>query len=134
MLSKVGGFEIGGIAGCVLAGAFYGRPVVIDGFISTAGALIAHALCPKVADYLFAGHCSEEPGHRIMLRHLGLEPILDLGMRLGEGTGAALAMGVMDGAVRIFTEMLTFEEAGVTGKDSLESREIEKRRGRVGRG
>ena len=93
VLSKVGGFEIGGIAGCVLAGAFYGRPVVIDGFISTAGALIAHAICPEVADYLFAGHCSEEPGHRIMLRHLGLEPILDLGMRLGEGTGRGAGHG-----------------------------------------
>lgn len=117
VLCGVGGFEIGGIAGCVLAGAFYRRPVVIDGFISTAGALIAHALCPAVADYLFAGHCSEEPGHRIMLRYLRLEPILDLGMRLGEGTGAALAMGIMDGAVRVFNEMLTFEEAGVTGKE-----------------
>ncbi len=116
VLSKVGGFEIGGIAGCVLAGARYGRPVVIDGFISTAGALVACVICPRAADYLFAGHCSEEPGHRIMLHHLGLEPILDLGMRLGEGTGAALAMGVMEAAVRVFTEMLTFEEAGVTDK------------------
>lgn len=117
VLSKLGGFEIGGIAGCVLAGAYHRRPVVIDGFISTAGALVAHALCPAVVDYLFAGHCSEELGHRLMLRHLGLEPILDLGMRLGEGTGGALAMGVIEGAVRIFTDMLTFEEAGVTGKE-----------------
>lgn len=117
VLSKLGGFEIGGIAGCVLAGAYHRRPVVIDGFISTAGALVAHALCPAVVDYLFAGHCSEELGHRLMLRHLGLEPILDLGMRLGEGTGGALAMGVIEGAVRIFTDMLTFEQAGVTGKE-----------------
>jgi len=116
VLAKVGGFEIGGIAGCVLAAAFFRRPVVIDGFISTAGALIAHAICPAVSEYVFAGHCSEEPGHQFMLRHLGLEPILDLGMRLGEGTGAALAMGVMDASVRIFNEMLTFEEAGVTEK------------------
>jgi nicotinate-nucleotide--dimethylbenzimidazole phosphoribosyltransferase len=114
VLAKVGGFEIGGIAGCILAGACRRRPVVIDGFISTAGALIAQALCPLVTDYLFSGHCSEEPGHRIMLKHLGLEPILDLGMRLGEGTGAALAMGVMDAAVRVFREVLTFEEAGVS--------------------
>lgn len=114
VLAKVGGFEIGGIAGCTLAGAYHRRPVVIDGFISTAGALIAQALCPLVTDYLFSGHCSEEPGHRIMLKHLGLEPILDLGMRLGEGTGAALAMGVMDAAVRVFREVLTFEEAGVS--------------------
>lgn len=117
ILSKVGGFEIGGIAGCILAGAYHRRPVVIDGFISTAGALVAHAICPHVVDYLFAGHCSDEPGHTFMLRYLGLEPILDLGMRLGEGTGGALAMGVMEGAVRIFQDMLTFEEAGVTDKE-----------------
>jgi nicotinate-nucleotide--dimethylbenzimidazole phosphoribosyltransferase len=116
VLAKVGGFEIGGIAGAILAGAFHRRAVVLDGFISTAGALIAHALCPTVKDYLFAGHCSEEAGHRIMLKHLGLKPILDLGMRLGEGTGAALAMGVMDCAVRAFKEVLTFEEAGVANK------------------
>lgn len=117
VLSKIGGFEIGGIAGCVLAGAYFRRPVVIDGFISTAGALVAHALCPKVRDYLFAGHCSEEPGHRIMLKYLELEPILDLGMRLGEGTGGALAMSVMQGAVRVFKEVLTFAEAGVSDKE-----------------
>lgn len=116
VLAKVGGFEIGGIAGTILAAAFYRRAVAIDGFISTAGALIAHALCPTVRDYLFAGHFSEEPGHRVMLAHLGLKPILDLGMRLGEGTGAALAMGVMEGAVRMFKEVLTFEEAGVANK------------------
>jgi nicotinate-nucleotide--dimethylbenzimidazole phosphoribosyltransferase len=115
-LAKVGGFEIGGIAGAILGGAFHRRPVVIDGFISTAAALIACALCPSVKDYLFAGHCSAEAGHRIMLKYLGLEPILDLGMRLGEGTGAALAMGVMDCAVRMFKEVLTFEEAGVANK------------------
>jgi len=118
VLAKVGGFEIGGIAGCILAGAYHRRPVVIDGFISTAGALVAQALCPAVVDYLFAGHCSEETGHRIMLKHLGLEPILDLRMRLGEGTGGALAMGVIEGAVRIFKEVLTFEEAGVSNSSS----------------
>jgi len=117
ILAKVGGFEIGGIAGCVIAGAYHRRPVVIDGFISTAGALIANALCPAVTDYLFAGHCSEESGHRFMLDYLKLDPILDLGMRLGEGTGAALAMSIVDGAVRIFKEVLTFEEAGVAGKE-----------------
>ena len=116
VLAKVGGFEIGGIAGCILAGAFHRRAVVIDGFISTAGALIANALCPTVKDYLFAGHCSEESGHRLMLKHLGLDPILDLGMRLGEGTGAALALGVIESAVRVFKEVLTFEEAGVSDK------------------
>ena len=116
VLAKVGGFEIGGIAGAILAAAFQRRAVVVDGFISTAGALIAHALCPTVKDYLFAGHSSEEPGHRLMLQHLGLTPILDLGMRLGEGTGAALAMSVMEAAVRMFKEVLTFEEAGVANK------------------
>ena len=75
---------------------------------------MAQALCPLAVDYLFAGHCSEEAGHRKMLEHLGLDPILNLGMRLGEGTGAALAMGIIEGAVRVFTEVLTFEEAGVT--------------------
>jgi len=117
VLSKVGGFEIGGIAGCILAGAFHSRPVVIDGFISTAGALIAHTLCPLVTEYVFAGHRSEEAGHGSMLKYLGLDPILDLGMRLGEGTGGALAMSIIDGAVHVFNEVLTFEEAGVTDKN-----------------
>jgi nicotinate-nucleotide--dimethylbenzimidazole phosphoribosyltransferase len=116
VLAKVGGFEIGGIAGCILAGAFYGRPVVIDGFISTASALIAQTLCPMVIDYIFAGHRSEEAGHGLMLKYLGIEPILDLGMRLGEGTGGALAMSIMEGAVCVFNEVLTFEEAGVADK------------------
>ena len=114
VLSKVGGFEIGGIAGCILAGAYYQRPVVLDGFISTAGALIAYTLCPTVREYLFAGHCSEEPGHKHMLKYLGLTPILNLGMRLGEGTGAALAMGIMESAVSVFTRVMTFEEAGIS--------------------
>jgi nicotinate-nucleotide--dimethylbenzimidazole phosphoribosyltransferase len=117
VLAKVGGFEIGGIAGCVLAAAFHRRPVVIDGFISTAGALIAYALCPSVTDYIFAGHCSEETGHRYMLDYLKLDPILDLGMRLGEGTGGTLSMTIMEGAVSIFKEVLTFEEAGVADKE-----------------
>jgi nicotinate-nucleotide--dimethylbenzimidazole phosphoribosyltransferase len=91
--------------------------VVIDGFISTAGALIAHTLCHTVVDYMFAGHCSEEPGHRSMLNYLKLEPILDLGMRLGEGTGGTLAMNIMEGAVKVFKEVLTFAEAGVTDKE-----------------
>lgn len=116
VLTKLGGFEIGGIAGCILAGAYHQRPVVIDGFISTAGALVAHALCPVVTDYIFAGHCSEETGHRAMLNYLGLKPILDLGMRLGEGSGGALAMGIIEGALKIFTDMLTFDQAGVSHK------------------
>ena len=117
VLAKIGGFEIGGIAGCILAAAFHSRPVVIDGFISTAGALIAYSMCPGVCDYIFGGHCSEENGHRNMLKFMGIEPILDLGMRLGEGTGGALSMSIMEGAVSVFNEVLTFEEAGVAGKD-----------------
>jgi nicotinate-nucleotide--dimethylbenzimidazole phosphoribosyltransferase len=116
VLSKLGGFEIGGITGCILAGAYHRRPVIIDGFISTAGALVAHSLCPAVTDYLFAGHCSEEAGHGAMLTYLGLEPVLNLGMRLGEGSGGALAMGIIDGAIKIFTDMLTFEQAEVSNK------------------
>jgi len=116
VLAKVGGFEIGGIAGIVLAGAYHRKPVVVDGFISTAGALVAQRLAPAAADYMLAGHCSEEPGHRHMLAHLKLLPILDLGMRLGEGTGAALAMSVIEAAIRVMTEVMTFEEAGVPEK------------------
>jgi len=118
VLAKIGGFEIGGISGCILAAAYHSRPAVIDGFISTAGAMVAHALCPTVGEYLFAGHCSEEAGHRAMLEYLGLRPILDLGMRLGEGTGGALAMGIIEGAIRVFRDVLTFEEAGVPEKES----------------
>jgi nicotinate-nucleotide--dimethylbenzimidazole phosphoribosyltransferase len=117
VLAKVGGFEIGGIAGCVLAAAYYSRAVVIDGFISTAGALVAHTLCPTVVDYMFSGHRSEESGHGAMLRYLGLDPILDLGMRLGEGTGGALAMSIIEGAIGIFRDVMTFSEAGVPDKD-----------------
>ena len=117
ILSKVGGFEIGGIAGCVLAGAYHRRPVMIDGFISTAGALIAQAICPTVTEYLLSGHCSEEPGHRHMLQQLDLNPILNLGMRLGEGTGGAMAMSIVEGALRVFKEVMTFAEAGVADKD-----------------
>ena len=114
VLSKVGGFEIGAIAGAILAAAFYRRPVVVDGFISGAGALIAHGICPIVTDYLFAGHQSAEQGHKIMLDYLGLSPILNLGMRLGEGTGAALAMYIIEAGARIINEVLTFEEAEVS--------------------
>lgn len=117
VLTKVGGFEIGGIAGLVLAGAYHRRAVVVDGFISTAGALIADRLSPHVRDFMFAGHCSQEPGHKTMLRHLSQKPILDLGMRLGEGTGGALAMGVIAAAAAMFREVMTFEQAGVPDKE-----------------
>ena len=114
VLSKVGGTEIGGIAGLVLGAASRRIPVVVDGFISTAGALIAHTIQPSVKDYMFAAHQSVERGHRMALQAMGLTPILDLGMRLGEGTGAALAMLLIEGGLKIYKEMATFAEAGVT--------------------
>ncbi|RMG74530.1 MAG: nicotinate-nucleotide--dimethylbenzimidazole phosphoribosyltransferase [Nitrospirae bacterium] len=116
VLSKVGGAEIGGIAGLCLGAASLGLPVVIDGFISTAGALIAYALCPDIKDYLFAAHNSQEIGHRVMLEYMGLRPVLDLDLRLGEGTGAAVAMTLIDAGLKIYREMATFEEAGVIGE------------------
>lgn len=115
VLMKVGGFEIGGIAGLILGAASLRKPVLLDGFISTAGALIAQGLAPRAADYMIAAHKSVEAGHRIALQKLGKEPLLDLGLRLGEGTGAALAMPIVEGAVRVLTEVATFEEAAVSG-------------------
>ena len=116
VLAKVGGAEIGGIAGLCLGAAARGIPVVVDGFISTAGALVASTIEPRVTDYMFAAHRSVETGHQAMLDKLGLEPILDLGLRLGEGTGAALAMMLLDSGLRIYREMATFESAGVSDK------------------
>jgi nicotinate-nucleotide--dimethylbenzimidazole phosphoribosyltransferase len=117
VLSKVGGFEIGGIAGLVLGCASLRKPVLVDGFISTAGALIAQRLCPAAGDFMIAAHRSVERGHRVALAALGKEPLLDLDMRLGEGTGAALAMNLVEAAVRILTEVATFEEAMVSKAD-----------------
>lgn len=120
VLAKVGGFEIGVLAGVVLGGAATRRVVVLDGFISGAAALIAHRLCPTVADYLVASHRSAEAGHGVVLSHLGLRPLLDLGMRLGEGTGAVLAMGLVEAAASCLTEMATFGEAGVSDGEARE--------------
>lgn len=114
VLSKVGGFEIGGLTGIILAGACRRIPVVIDGFISGAAALIACHLEPRVKDYLIAAHCSVERGHKIVLNHMGLAPILDLNLRLGEGTGSALAMNIIEAGIKILTQMATFEGAGVS--------------------
>jgi nicotinate-nucleotide--dimethylbenzimidazole phosphoribosyltransferase len=114
VLAKVGGFEIGGIAGLILGAASLKKPVVVDGFISTAGALIAHALCPTATEYMIAAHRSVEQGHRIALDALGKQPLIDLDLRLGEGTGAALAMNFLEAAVRILTEVATFDEASVS--------------------
>jgi nicotinate-nucleotide--dimethylbenzimidazole phosphoribosyltransferase len=114
VLAKVGGFEIGGIAGVILAACARQVPVVVDGFISTAGALLAAGFHPHVKDYLFSGHQSAVEGHRMMIDSLGTSPLLDLGMRLGEGTGAVLGLSLLAAASRITREMLTFEEAGVS--------------------
>ena len=121
VLAKVGGFEIGGLAGVMLGAAANHIPVVIDGFISGAAALIATALSPALKDYLIAAHLSAEPGHRLLLEYLGLRPLLNLDMRLGEGTGAALGMFLAETAVRILAEMATFTEAGVSEGDELEN-------------
>jgi nicotinate-nucleotide--dimethylbenzimidazole phosphoribosyltransferase len=116
VLGKVGGYEIAGIAGLVLGAALHRIPVVVDGFISTAGALIAAELNPLVKGYLIAAHQSVEIGHRTMLEHLEQRPLLDLNLRLGEGTGAALGISLVEAGVRVLTEMATFAAAGVSGK------------------
>jgi nicotinate-nucleotide--dimethylbenzimidazole phosphoribosyltransferase len=114
ILRCVGGLEIAAMAGFYLAGAAHGMALVCDGFISTAAAAIAVQLAPNLKAYLFAGHRSEEPGHRILLEWMGLEPVLQLRMRLGEGSGAVLAMPVLASAAALYREMATFVSAGVS--------------------
>jgi nicotinate-nucleotide--dimethylbenzimidazole phosphoribosyltransferase len=114
VLAAVGGFEIGGLVGVALAGAAHRVPVAIDGFISTAAALVAVTLAPAARAALFASHRSAEPGHAAALAHLGLVPYLDLSMRLGEGTGAALFVHLARAAALIYSEMATFKSAGVS--------------------
>jgi len=116
-LAAVGGLEIAGIAGLILGTAAARRPLMLDGFIATAGALVAAALAPAVTGYLIAAHRSVEPGHQIMLDFLGLKPLLNMQMRLGEGTGAALGLNLLEAGVRIYREMATFGEAGVAEQD-----------------
>jgi len=116
VLSKVGGFEIGGLAGVMLAAAANRIPVVIDGFISGGAALIAVKLSPVCREYLIASHLSVEPGHRVMLDYMGLKPLLNLNMRLGEGTGAALGISLAEVSARVLKDMPTFGEAGVSDK------------------
>lgn len=113
VLSKVGGFEIGGLAGVILGAAAERCLVVIDGFNASAAALIATALAPEVKNYLLASHLSAEPAHNKMLEMLGLEAYIDMGLRLGEATGASLAMSLLDVSIKMLTEMATFSEAGV---------------------
>lgn len=118
ILAKIGGFEIGGIAGLILGAAANKKPVLVDGLISTAGALIAYTIEPFIRDYIICSHRSMEPGHKYMQEKLGCsKPLLDLNMRLGEGTGAALCMNLVEAAVQILTQVATFEEAAVAGAD-----------------
>lgn len=114
VLAKVGGFEIGGLTGVILAASARRVPVVIDGFISGAAALIAYCLEPKTKEYMIASHASVERGHICALSYIGLKPVFDLELRLGEGTGAALAMGIIDASLKIMTEMATFKGAQVS--------------------
>jgi len=114
ILAKVGGFEIGGLSGIILAAASHRIPIVIDGFISGAAALIAYGINPTIKEYMIASHCSQEIGHRAILGHLGLKPIFDLNLRLGEGTGAAIGINICEAALKILTQMATFKSAGVS--------------------
>jgi len=114
ILRCVGGLEIAAMTGFIIAAAAKRMAIVCDGFISTAAAAVAFTMAPEIREYLFSGHCSDEPGHRHLLKHIGLKPILNLGMRLGEGTGAVLAMPLIESAVRVFAEMATFSSAGVS--------------------
>ena len=122
LLAGVGGFEVGTLAGIAIAAASRRCAVVLDGYVSTAAGLIAVALQPEVRPYLLASHLSTEPGHRLALDHLGLSPLLSLGMRLGEGTGSVLAIQLIDAALALLREMATFEEAGVSdGSEAMEA-------------
>jgi nicotinate-nucleotide--dimethylbenzimidazole phosphoribosyltransferase len=118
VLAKVGGLEIAGLVGVILGAAARRRPVVIDGFISGAAALVACELCPQARDYLIPAHNSVEIGHRLVLERLELVPLLNLNLRLGEGTGAALAFHLVEAASRVLVEMATFAEAGVSERTS----------------
>lgn len=117
VLMKVGGLEIAGLVGVIVAAASRRVPVVIDGFISGAAALLAVELNPRIREYLLAGHASVERGHRLILERLRLSPLLDLQLRLGEGTGAVLAMSIIEAALHAHSEMATFEEAGVSTRE-----------------
>ena len=123
VLMKVGGFEIGVLAGVFLGAAAGHRPVVVDGFISGAAALIAHTLAPEAGHRFIASHQSVEPGHGIALSFMDLNPLLDMGMRLGEGTGATLAMHVIEAAAKCLSDMATFAEAGVSEKTQDDGQE-----------
>jgi nicotinate-nucleotide--dimethylbenzimidazole phosphoribosyltransferase len=114
ILAALGGFEIAVLAGLALGAAAQHIVVVLDGFITGAAALVAARVCPAVVDAMIAGHLATEPGHRLVLEELGLDPVLDFGLRLGEGSGAALALPIVDASLAILAEMATFEAAGVS--------------------
>jgi nicotinate-nucleotide--dimethylbenzimidazole phosphoribosyltransferase len=115
ILRCVGGLEIAAMTGMMLGAAKHGIATVADGFISTAAAAVAFAIEPRARGYFFAGHQSEEPGHKVLLEYIGLKPILSLNMRLGEGTGAVLAFPMIESAICLYNEMATFTSAGVSG-------------------
>jgi nicotinate-nucleotide--dimethylbenzimidazole phosphoribosyltransferase len=115
ILRCLGGLEIAAMAGFILAAAQHRLVIVVDGFIATAAAALAVGMAPNAVGFLIAGHRSEEPGHQLLLKHLQLAPLLSLGMRLGEGTGAMLALPILESAVRLYSEMATFTSAGVSG-------------------
>lgn len=121
VLAKVGGAEIAGIAGLIIGAAAKRVPVVVDGFISTAGALIAYELAPLTKDYMFSAHKSVERGHAVMLDRIGLRPFVDLDLRLGEGTGAAIGISLIEAALRVYNEMATFGDAGVSEEKAQET-------------
>jgi nicotinate-nucleotide--dimethylbenzimidazole phosphoribosyltransferase len=121
VLAELGGLEIAGIAGLVIGGAAVGVPVILDGVIALAGALIASSIAPEVLGYCIAGHRSTEPGATVALEHLSLRPLLDLGLRLGEGSGACLAVPIVQAAARLIGEMATFDSAGVSGREASDS-------------
>lgn len=116
-LAAIGGFEIAGICGLILGAASCRIPVVVDGFISSAGALVACRMCESVSDYLFFSHLSQERGHKAFVEKFDVEPIMDMRMRLGEGTGAALAMSIIEASIKVYNEMSTFSGAGVSGRE-----------------
>lgn len=122
VLAKVGGFDIAGLTGCYLGAAYRRVPIIIDGFISAAAALVASKINPYVKDYMIPSHCSAEPGFKLLMNQLGLEPLLNLEMRLGEGTGCPLALNLIEAAVKIMTEMGTFDEASISNDFLVDNR------------
>lgn len=122
VLAKVGGFDIAGLVGCFLGAAYYRIPIVIDGFISSIAALTASRINPLTKEFMFASHCSEEPGYKIAMNELGLDPILNLNMRLGEGTGCPLAFNVIEASQAVICNMATFEEATIVNDFMIDIR------------